>query len=281
MTRYRMIAILMSALTAMVGAAGPAWAEPPARFEGRPTLSFVYETQANPPRYLGTGTAINWDRPGLTLELLRDLGARLEVNLAIRRFPWNRGLYLLETGEADGIFHASYKKERERIGVYPTLADGMPDPSRAIFTQAYFLHVLRGSPVRWDGETIAGLGDKAVGATAGYSIVGDLESRGVKVETGKIQGINLNKLVAGRIAAYAELENMAAAAIASDPAAYGDVVKLEPPLIAKPYYLLLSHAFVERDPALAESVFETIAEINADPAFQARAAAYAAGAPSR
>jgi polar amino acid transport system substrate-binding protein len=279
--RSGMIAILLIVLALAAGAAAPAWAEPPARFDGRPTLTFVYETQANPPRYLGAGTAINWDRPGLTLELLRALGARLQVNLEISRYPWKRGLYLVETGEADGIFHASYKPERERIGVYPKTADGAVDPSRAIFTQAYFLHVLRGSPVRWDGTTITGLGDAAVGATAGYSIVADLERMGVKVETGKIQGINLNKLVAGRIAAYAELENMAAAAIASDPAAYGEVVKLEPALISKPYYLLLSHAFVERDPALAAAVFDTIAEINADPAFQARASVYASGAPSR
>ena len=280
-TRFRIFAILMSALAAAVGASASAWADPPARFEGRPTLSFVFETQANPPRYLGTGTAINWDRPGLTLELLRTLGERLRVNLELARYPWNRGLYLVETGEADGIFHASYKPERERIGVYPTMSGGAPDPSRAVFTQAYYLHVLRGSPVGWDGTTISGLGDAAVGATAGYSIVGDLEAQGVKVETGKIQGLNLNKLVAGRIAAYAELENMAAAAIATDPASYADVVRLEPPLISKPYYLLLSHAFVQRDPALAEAVFDAIAEINADPDFQARAAAYAAGAPSQ
>lgn len=281
MTRYGTITILLFALTVTLGAAGTVLAEPPARFDGRPTLTFVYETQANPPRYLGTGTGINWDRPGLTLDLLRELGSRLRVTLVIKRFSWNRGLYLLETGEADGIFHASYKKERERIGVYPTTSDGTVDPSRAIFTQAYFLHVLRGSPVRWDGRAITGLDDKAVGATAGYSIIDDLDAMDVKVETGKIQGINLNKLVAGRIAAYAELENMAAAAIASDPAAYSDVVKLQPPLITKPYYLLLSHAFVDRDPALAEAVFDTIAQINADPTYQARAAIYAAGAPAQ
>ena len=281
MIRIRLYAYLIGMLAVALGAAGDARADPPARFEGRPTLTFVYETIANPPRYLGTGTAINWDRPGLTLDLLRELGSRLRVNLDIRRFPWNRGLFLVETGEVDGIFHASDKPERERIGVYPRSLSGTVDPSRAVFTQAYYLHILRGSPVRWDGRTVTGLGDKAVGATAGYSIVEDLASWGIPVETGKIQAINLNKLVAGRIAAYAELENMAAAVIASDPAAYSDVIRLEPPLISKPYYLLLSHAFVERDPALAQAVFDTIASVNADPVFLSRAASYATGEPSR
>jgi polar amino acid transport system substrate-binding protein len=280
MSRFWISAVLL-AVAMTLGESRSTWAEPPATFGGRPTLTFVYETRANPPRYLGNGTAINWDRPGLTLELLRELGARLKVNLAIHRFPWNRGLYLVETGEADGIFHASYKSERERIGVYPRTPDGAVDPSRALFVQSYFLHVLRGSPVRWDRRTITGLDGKAVGATAGYSIVGDLEASGLRVETGKIQGINLNKLVSGRIAAYAELENMAAAAIAEDPAAYSDIVTLQPPLVSKPYYLLLSHAFVNRDQDLAQAAFDTIAQINADPAFQARAAVYAAGTPAQ
>lgn len=268
----------LATLVLGIGAiAAPASAEPPARFTDRPTLTFVYETRANPPRYLGEGTAINWDRPGLTLELLKELGRRLQVNLTFERYPWKRGLYLVETGEADGIFHASYKPAREEIGVYPKTEAGAPDPSRAIFVQSYALHVLRGSTVRWDGRTISGLEGKAVGATAGYSIVDDLKALGVDVETGKIQDINLNKLVAGRIAAYAELENMAAAVIAANPAAYADVVKLDPPLVSKPYYLLLSHAFARRDPVLAEAVFDTIRSINADPDFQALIARYADG----
>lgn len=273
MTRIVMFAVSVLALALST----PLRAEPPALFPDRPTLTFVFETRANPPRYLGEGTAINWDRPGLTLELLKRLGARLKVNLRLERYPWNRSLYLVETGEVDGIFHASYKAEREKIGVYPKTADGAVDPSRAIFVQSYFLHVLRGSPIGWDGETITGLGDMAVGATAGYSIVDDLRKRGLKVETGQIQEINLNKLVAGRIAGYAELENMAAAAMAANPAAYSGVVRLAPPLVSKPYYLMLSHAFVDRNPELAEAVFDTVAEVNADPEFQETVSLYASG----
>lgn len=110
-------ASLVTLVLGMGAIAAPARAEPPARFADRPTLTFVYETRANPPRYLGEGTAINWDRPGLTLELLKELGRRLQINLKLERYPWKRGLYLAETGEADGIFHASYKPEREAIGV--------------------------------------------------------------------------------------------------------------------------------------------------------------------
>jgi polar amino acid transport system substrate-binding protein len=274
--RCLVFAVAAAALALVVSSPSAA-AEPPTRFEGRPSLVFAYETRANPPRHLGEGTEIDWERPGLSLELLKRVGEELRVNLEFRRFPWKRGLYLVETGEVDGIFHASYKAERETIGVYPKTADGTVDENRAVFVQSYALHVMRGSPVRWNGKALSGLGELAVGAVDGYSVVADLENLGVKVETGRYQEINLKKLVAGRIAAYADLENMAAAAIRMNPAAYADVVKLEPPLVSKPYYLLLSHAFVNRDPALAESVWTTIAELNADPAFQAVIDAYADG----
>jgi polar amino acid transport system substrate-binding protein len=255
----------------------PAVAEPPAVHEGRPTLRVVYETTPNPPRHLGEGTAIDWDRPGLTLELLRLVGERVRLNLDFKRVPWKRGLLLLETGEADGIFHASYVAEREAIGAYPKTADGSPDPRRALFSQSYALFVLDGSAVTWDGVTLGGLDGRPVGATAGYSVIGDLERRGVPVEPGRYPALNLAKLIEGRIAAYAELEGLAGEVIRQDQAAYGAVVKLQPPLVTKPYYLMLSRPFVARNAGLAEEIWNAVAEVRASEAFRRIEERYAGG----
>lgn len=271
------LAALGLGLLASLPAWTPAWAEPPAVFEHRPTVTIVYETTPNPPRHLGEGTAIDWDRPGLTPELLKQVGARLRVNLDFRRVPWKRGLLLIETGEVDAIFHSSFVVERETIGAYPKTADGRPDDRRALFTQSYALFVTKGSSVTWDGITIGGLEGRPVGATAGYSVVGDLERRGVPVEPGRVPALNLAKLIEGRIAAYAELENLAGEIIRRDPGQYGSVVKLEPPLITKPYYLMLSHSFVRRDPALAEAVWSAIAEVRASDEFRRVEGLYADG----
>lgn len=250
-------------------------AEPPAVFEGRPGLVIAYETTPNPPRHLGEGTAIDWERPGLTLELLKLVGQRLRMNVAFKRVPWKRGLLLLETGEVDGLFHASYVAEREAIGAYPKTADGWPDERRAIFTQSYSLFVRTDSRVTWDGTTIGGLDGRPVGATAGYSVVADLERRGVRVDAGRVPALNLAKLLEGRIAAYAELENLAGEIVRRDPELSGRIVKLEPPLITKPYYLLLSRAFVERDRESAEAVWGAIAEVRDSARFRALEARYA------
>ena len=98
---------MLLAAVSLAGAARAA-AEPPKEFPGQPTLRLAYETTPNPPRHLGEGTAIDWNRPGLTLELLKRVGERLKVNLSFKRVPWMRGLLMLENGEIDGIFHASY-----------------------------------------------------------------------------------------------------------------------------------------------------------------------------
>src|SRR3546814_8162765 len=96
----------------------------------------VYEITPNPPRHLGVGTAIDWERPGLTLDLIKGVGERLRINLAFERMPWKRGLLLIETGDADAIFHTSYLAGREAVGAFPKTADGRPDASRALFSQS-------------------------------------------------------------------------------------------------------------------------------------------------
>lgn len=258
----------LAILGLMMAACGPARAAAPAVFEGRPTVTIVYETTPNPPRHLGEGTAINWDRPGLTPELLRLVGERLRINVDFKRMPWKRGLLLIETGEVDGIFHSSYVAEREAIGVYPKTADGRPDERRALFTQSYVLFVTRDSTVTWDGTVIGGLGGRPVGATVGYSVVAELERRGVAVEAGRVPALNLAKLIAGRIAAYAEIENLAGEIIRKEADKYASIVKLDPPLITKPYHLMLSHPFVRRHPALAEAIWNVIAEVRASDEFR-------------
>lgn len=56
-----------------------------------------------------------------------------------------------------------------------------------------------------------------------------------------------------------------------------DETEPNPSLISKSYPLLLSHAFVARDPLLAAPVWRPIAAIKADPGFQASAGRAADG----
>ena len=128
-------------------------------------VRIVFDVQDNPPLICGTGAAIDPVKPGTTIELLRMAAERAHVPITLSRTPWERGLYLIQAGEADAIFASSYVTSRLRYGVYP-MKDGHPDTARKLFDQSYRLYVRAGSGVRWDGKTLSNL-HAPVGATTG------------------------------------------------------------------------------------------------------------------
>jgi len=229
-------------------------------------VRIVYDVFANPPLICGNGTGIDPTMPGLTIKMLRMAGERANVPIELSRVPWQRGLYLVETGQADAIFASSFVKERQRYGVYP-LKDGRPDTGRKLFDQSYSLFVRGESEVGWDGEALINL-RAPVGATPGYAVVPVLRAMGVAVEEEPDHTANLRKLVAGRLDAYAELETQVRPMLASNKAEFGGIVELSPPVLTKPYYLMFSKIFCSRTPEIAEQFWDAIAAVNLSVAYQ-------------
>jgi polar amino acid transport system substrate-binding protein len=95
-----------------------------------------------------------------------------------------------------------------------------------------------------------------------------LRERGVRVEEENDLPSSLRKVLAGRLEAYAELENMAADVIARHGDEMRELVKLQPALRTVPYYLMLSKGFVAREPALAERIWSAIGEAMRSPQYR-------------
>lgn len=248
-------------------------AAPDALAEPAPRVRLVYATEANPPRILGEGTTIDWEKPGLTLELLRLVAVRAGVEFVYERVPWKRALYLVQTNEADGLFQTSVVPERMGTMAFPMQA-GRPDPARAILEQRYLFYRRADAPVKWDGTTLTGA-DAPVGAVSSYAVVSDLMRLGIPVEEGKTSEQNLDKLVSGRISAYAGLETMTDSLIAAHPVEYGRLVKMAPPVAVRPYYLVFSRGFYDAHRDVAERVWDAIAAVNASDEFAAITRRYA------
>jgi len=229
-------------------------------------IRIVFDINANPPLINGDGTKIDPIMPGLTIEKLRMAGERANVAIDLSRTPWQRGLYLIETGQADAIFASSYVEQRLRYGVYP-LKDGHPDTSRKLFDQSYRLYVRAGSGVGWDGRALYNL-HAPVGATTGYAVVSVLRAMDVAVEEEPNHVANLRKLVAHRIDAYAELDSHIRPMLRSNPAEFGGIIELSPPILTKPYYLMFSKSFYARAPEVAERIWNAIAVVNESAAYQ-------------
>jgi len=229
-------------------------------------INLAYEDIHNPPYALGRGTSIDWNKPGQTLELLKIAGKQIGVEFSFKRMPWKRGLYLLQKNEIDGIFHGSYKPERENIGVYPK-NNGHPDENRAMLFQTYVLYKLKNSLVDFNGQNILNL-NGVIGANNGYSIAADLRKKGYAIEESRSLSVNFEKLNVRKIETFAMLENMGDDFLQRNSDKYPKIIKVDTALKSKAYYLLFSHKFVQQHKALSEKIWNIIVEIKESDEFK-------------
>ncbi len=220
----------------------------------------AYENKEQPFYYHGTTEVPS--EPGVTVEMVMLLEEKIPgLKISFGRHPWKRCQVLLQNGKVDGIFKASFKPERLKIGAFP-MENGKVDPSRRIAMMANSLYKHKDSAIDWDGETFINLDDNSrIGAPRGYFIVSVLRDKGVTVEEADTSLGNLKKLTAGRLAAVALQDVTGDMLLNRHPELFKDIVKMQPPLTAKPQYLMLSHQFVKKHPELAEKIWDTIAEI--------------------
>ena len=223
------------------------------------TLHIAYEDKTQFPYYMGNTQKV-LDRPGAAVELVELLEERIPgLRIRFSRYPWKRCLAMLETNQVDGIFNASYRAERNRIGEYPR-KNGEVDPSRRLTTISYHLYALPNAELGWNGQTFEDP-ELEIGAPLGYSIVEDLRNLGVSVTEVRSSTQSLELLTARRVDAVA-LQSVTADYLLSHNTDYGaDIVRIDPPLKTKPYYLMLSRQFKAENPELAEHIWNVIGKL--------------------
>jgi len=227
-------------------------------------ISIAYENKEQPPYYMGNTTAVFLEKPGIAVEMIKMLENEIHgLKIHLKRLPWKRCIFELKKNNIDGIFNASYKKSRLKIGWFPTrdkTRSGQVDASKRITTITYSLYCLKGKAPGWSGNNYEIFKGK-IGAPLGYSIVGDLQKKGVEVEEAPSTKHNLNKLLKKRIIAAA-LQNVTGDSILkADPGIFRDIVKVQPPLATKHYYLMLSDKFVTENPEISQEIWNKIGNI--------------------
>ncbi|MCK5882042.1 MAG: hypothetical protein KAG61_00015 [Bacteriovoracaceae bacterium] len=236
------------------------------------TLIFSAESAQLFPAIMGNTTKVSDSYPGMAIEALRILEKKLDLKIIIKRKPWKRVLADLETDKTQGVFLSSYKETRKRFGQYPE-KNGKLDPSRRFTTFSYALYKLKDSSVNFDGKKFTGIIGK-VGAPLGFSIIDVLLKYGLKVDEGKSSFFDLKKLALGKLSAVAAKYNDGEYYLSQNSDLRDKIERVKTLIVTKPYYFMLSHQFIERNPVLAEKIFDTIAAIREDPAFKNRRKAY-------
>lgn len=250
---------------------------------GPPRIDFkvAYEDKEQPPYYMGWTDAVPDANPGVVVEMVRMLETKLpELRVHLVRAPWTRCLEGVRSNSYDATFNTSYTVDRLETGWYPTLDGthrGEPDTSKRITVMTYFLYVPSGSRLDWDGSRFINL-KGGIGAQLGYSIVRDLKKMNVDVHEVAAGARNILKMLQSGRFAGAVLQEVTAEGVLEGSAELSGIVKRKTPVVSKEYYLLLSHAFVEKHPLLARKIWQALAEIREEH-FEILSAKYANSGP--
>lgn len=240
----------------------PCWADTP-----KQTVRILIDTIKNPPHVMNEGVTINWELPGISLELLRMVANKLGLEFEYYRTVWNRGLYMIEHGDGDAIFPSSYREERAKYALYP-MQDNTPDPSKAIRTYAYWLYVRKDSNVTWDGQRIEHL-NNPVATGKGNAIIADLKKMGYAVNDSSPENATmLEMLLAHRVDAVASFGDRVEREIAKHPERYSNIRRMDIPLRQKNGYLMFSKHFTKKHAETMEQIWEMIRTIKASPEFE-------------
>ncbi|MCX4029388.1 transporter substrate-binding domain-containing protein [Endozoicomonas sp. SM1973] len=224
--------------------------------QASPIVTIAYEDTAQVPYYLGVGSIVPKQRPGITVELLNHIAKRLNFKINYVRYPWSRCLATLGDNRVDAIFHASFKQDRMKLGVYPMSRD-LPDSLKRVHRKAYALYTINGFDLKWDGKQFVNL-KGLIGVTHKYAIANQLESMGVKIDKAYDSLTHLRKLVARRIVGIVDLENKMDPILSENKSQFSQVVKVLPLVSTKDYYLIFSHKFYQTNKKLAAAIWDEI-----------------------
>jgi len=201
---------------------------------------------------------IDSKKPGVVIEMLQLVEKDLKIKFRFLPRPWTRCQAELKSNMVDGIFTASFKTSRMEIGRYPMKGNKV-DPNKRIMSNSYSFYKLKSNAVEWNGKKFANL-NTSIGAVRGNSVIKTLEKKKLKLDKTTSPTLNLNKLIAGRFDVIAAGEYNTDMLIRKSKK-YRDIVKLKPPFVTKPYYVMLSHKFVKNNPKLAEKIWDSIERI--------------------
>jgi polar amino acid transport system substrate-binding protein len=217
-----------------------------------PVLRFCYEDKQLLPYYAGDSLAIP-ATPGATIEHLQLATARTGLMLQLLRLPWLRCLQQLEENNVDALV-AAYVPERDHFTVYPTLANGEPDPTKAINQLGLCLAHRFDNPL---AEKIARPDDSiTLARPLGYRPI-PLPANTVQVGAhSPDQALDL--VIEGRVDATTVLCQLNGIAAKERHLNMMPVQLMYPPLHQSSGYLMLSKSFYQRYPQLSEQLWQAL-----------------------
>lgn len=216
------------------------------------TLTFCYEDKQLLPYYAGNSSNVP-ELPGASIEHLRAAASATGVNLQLVRLPWLRCLQGLEDNSIDALI-ASVEPERLHYTVYPKLANGEPDTTRAFNQLGLCLAHRFDNPIA----------DKINSKTEQLSIARALGYRPISMPNNAlIIGVHsiekaLELVVSKRVDATTMLCQLNGIDAKEHHLNLLPIQLLYPPIHQSFGYLMLSNRFYQRYPQLSEKLWDAL-----------------------
>lgn len=217
-------------------------------------LTFCYEDKQLLPYYTGEGDTPAY-LPGVTIEHLKASVALLPtpVTLKFVRLPWLRCLHKLELNEVDALV-ATYQPQRSHFAVYPTTAEGEPDPTRAMSQHASCLVHHKNNDI--EHKISQGTDTLVVSRPLGHSNPDYPAS--INVVTVHSQQQALELVVSGRVDATITLCRVNGVDGADPIIQRTPLVLVYPPLYQTTGYLVFSNAFYRQHDVAARQLWQLL-----------------------
>ena len=122
---------------------------------------------------------------------------------------------------------------------------------------SYSLYKHKDSTITWNGEKIDNI-DGDIVSTGSFAIVKDLRKMGVKVKEEPNMPWIMRSLAIGKFKSAALQSYMVDDFLANNPALKENIIKVEPPLKRKEYYLIFSKKFYNEHKESAETIWDAI-----------------------
>jgi polar amino acid transport system substrate-binding protein len=222
-------------------------------------LTFCYQDTELLPFYRGAGQQVPVERPGATLEHLQQIVAKVPgLRLQLLRFPWQRCLKYLQSGEVDAVV-ANYSDERRTIAVFP-LRHNQPDPNREFTKQEICLVIRKELAPKWNGSSFDGMAKVVVAQQAGRNLEQLFSHRQfvkipISAQAKALQMLALNKVQA--VTMVCKIAGTSTLANGFDP----DIMQMQEPAIETLHgHLIFSKQFYQAQPQVAEALWAQLAE---------------------
>ncbi|WP_072016623.1 substrate-binding periplasmic protein [Vibrio sinaloensis] len=221
------------------------------------TIRLAYSDVESFPFQMGNGNAVATP-PGLSVDIIEQAADTLGVEIKYVRIPGKRVLQQIKTNQVDGGFIFSYSPERARYAAYPT-KDNQADSALRIATLDYFFYRLRDQSLEWDGINLSANITSPIGVHNGFSIQKVLSDKGIETLEMPSTAQLFELLKKRRVSAVAIQSNIADSYIEKNQ--LPNIVKVNPPILRKYYYLIFSQRFAAEDPELVSQMWSTIGNV--------------------